>query len=90
MRPHVELVDEKDLIWHVAELPHGSGEAWQRNLNYDEEDGAASLLVEFRTDWRARRGPACRANRVVRAGGQNHDWRSRLSVRAATGARRAA
>ena len=51
MRPHVELVDEKDLIWHPAELPHGSGEARQRNLCYDEENGAASLLVEFVTDW---------------------------------------
>lgn len=51
MRPHVELVDEKDLLWHMAELPHGKGEARQRNLNYDEENGAASLLVEFQTDW---------------------------------------
>ena len=59
MRPHVELVDEKDLIWHMAELPHGNGEAYQRNLNYDEEDGAASLLVEFRTDWQ--RGPGLHA-----------------------------
>ena len=52
MRPHVELVDEKDLVWHPAELPHGSGEARQRNLCYDEENGAASLLVEFVSDWR--------------------------------------
>ena len=51
MRPHVELVDEKDLLWHPAEMPHGEGEARQRNLCYDEEDGAASLLVEFVTDW---------------------------------------
>ncbi len=51
MRPHVELVDENDLIWHPAELPHGAGEARQRNLCYDEENGAASLLVEFVTDW---------------------------------------
>ncbi len=51
MRPHVELVDEKDLLWHMAELPHGNGEARQRNLSYDEENGAASLLVEFLTDW---------------------------------------
>ncbi len=35
MRPHVELVDEQDLLWHVAELPHGNGEARQRNLCYD-------------------------------------------------------
>jgi len=51
MRPHVELIDEKDLLWHSAEMPHGEGEARQRNLCYDEEDGAASLLVEFVTDW---------------------------------------
>lgn len=51
MRPHVELVDEKDLIWHVAELPHGVGSARQRNLNYCEEKGEASLSVEFTTDW---------------------------------------
>jgi hypothetical protein len=51
MRPHVELIDEKDLIWHMAELPHGSGEARQRNLNYCEEKGEASLLVEFVSDW---------------------------------------
>ena len=51
MRPHVELVDEKDLLWHPAELPHGGGEARQRNLSYDEENGAASLMVEFLTDW---------------------------------------
>ena len=55
MRPHVELVDEKDLLWHVAELPHGRGEARQRNLCYDEENGAASLVVEFQADWH--RGP---------------------------------
>ena len=55
MRPHVELIDEKDLLWHVAELPRGQGEARQRNLSYDEENGAASLLVEFLSDWH--RGP---------------------------------
>ncbi len=59
MRPHVELVDEKDLLWHPAELPHGSGEARQRNLSYDEENGAASLTVEFLTDWH--RGPGLHA-----------------------------
>ncbi len=52
MRPHVELIDEKDLLWHPAELPHAQGEARQRNLSYDEEDGSASLKVEFLTDWR--------------------------------------
>jgi quercetin dioxygenase-like cupin family protein len=51
MRPHVELVDERDLLWHPAELPAGVGEARQRNLSYDEENGAASLKVEFTSDW---------------------------------------
>lgn len=51
MRPHVELIDEKDLIWHPAEFPHATGEARQRNLNYCEETGAASLSVEFTSDW---------------------------------------
>ncbi len=51
MRPHVEMIDENDLLWHVAELPNGNGEARQRNLSYDEEDGSASLQVEFVTDW---------------------------------------
>lgn len=51
MRPHVEIIDQKDLMRHRAELPHGSGEAYQCNLCYDEENGAASLKVEFTTDW---------------------------------------
>ena len=56
MRPHVELVDEVDLLWHVAELPHADGDARQRNLCYDEENGAASLKVEFLTDWQRTAG----------------------------------
>ncbi len=51
MRPHVELIDEKDLIWHMAEFPHATGDARQRNLNYCEEKGEASLSVEFTSDW---------------------------------------
>lgn len=51
MRPHVELIDEKDLIWHPAEFPHAAGDARQRHLCYDEENGAASLKVEFTGDW---------------------------------------
>lgn len=51
MRPHVELVDERDLIWHIAEFSHASGEALQQNLSYDEEDGSASLRVKFDSDW---------------------------------------
>ena len=51
MRPHVEIVDERDLIWHVAEFQHAVGTAEQRNLSYDEEDGSASLKVRFTSDW---------------------------------------
>ena len=56
MRPHVELIDEHDLLWHPAELPNAEGEAWQRNLSYDEEDGSASLKVRFATDWQREAG----------------------------------
>jgi len=59
MRPHVELIDENDLLWHRAEFPHAEGEARQRNLCYDEENGAASLSVEFPEAWR--RGPGLHA-----------------------------
>ncbi|MFV8819296.1 DUF4437 domain-containing protein [Haliea sp. E17] len=51
MRPHVEMIDEKDLIFHPAELMGATGTARQRNLSYDEEDGSASLKVHFDTDW---------------------------------------
>ena len=51
MRPHVELIDERDLIWHIAEFAHATGTAEQRNLSYDEEDGSASLKVRFTSDW---------------------------------------
>ncbi|MBX2857989.1 MAG: DUF4437 domain-containing protein [Cellvibrionaceae bacterium] len=51
MRPHVEFVHQDDLIWHMAELPHGQGEAKQQNLSYDEEVGSASLRVIFSSDW---------------------------------------
>jgi hypothetical protein len=51
MRPHVELIDEKDLIWHAAELPGSTGTALQRNLAYDEEDGSVSAKILFETDW---------------------------------------
>lgn len=51
MRPHVEIIDEKDLIWHPAEFVGAQGEARQRNLAYDEEDGSLSAKVRFDTDW---------------------------------------
>ncbi|MEV6773892.1 DUF4437 domain-containing protein [Nocardia sp. NPDC051030] len=51
MRPHVELIDETDLIWHLAEFQNATGTAEQRNLSYDEEDGSASLKVRFTSDW---------------------------------------
>ncbi len=51
MRPHVELIDEKDLIWHPAEFSDATGSARQKHLAYDEEDGSASLKVHFDTAW---------------------------------------
>lgn len=51
MRPHVEFIHEDDLLWHMAEFPHGQGDARQKNLCYDEEDGSASLRVDFTSDW---------------------------------------
>ncbi|HET8970737.1 MAG TPA: DUF4437 domain-containing protein, partial [Candidatus Nanopelagicales bacterium] len=55
MRPHVELINENDYIWHSAELPGGEGRASERRLSVDEEDGSSSLRVGFHTDWG--RGP---------------------------------
>ncbi len=55
MRPHVELIDEKDYVWHGAELIKGEGRASERRLSVDEEDGSSSLRVDFHTDWG--RGP---------------------------------
>jgi hypothetical protein len=51
MRPHVEIIDERDLIWHIAEFVDAQGRARQRNLAYDEEDGSVSAKVLFDTDW---------------------------------------
>lgn len=51
MRPHVELIHEDDYIQHMAELPSGEGKAIQRNLSVDEEDGSASLRIDFLSDF---------------------------------------
>ena len=51
MRPHVELIQETDLCWHMAELVKGDGKVAQRNLCYDEENGAASTKLRFDSDW---------------------------------------
>lgn len=51
MRPHVELIDENDYIWHTAELPHGTGTVRERRLATDEEDGSTSLSLSFDEDW---------------------------------------
>lgn len=56
MRPHVELIHEDDYIWHAAELPGSEGRASERRLSVDEEDGSASLRVEFHTRWGRGRG----------------------------------
>jgi hypothetical protein len=55
MRPHVEMIQESDYVWHVAEMPQGEGKAQQRNLSVDEEDGSSSLRVNFKSKWG--RGP---------------------------------
>ncbi|MBF6331163.1 DUF4437 domain-containing protein [Nocardia transvalensis] len=55
MRPHVELIHEDDYIWHGAELIGGEGRASERRLSVDEEDGSASLRIDFHTRWG--RGP---------------------------------
>ncbi|HEY0940229.1 MAG TPA: DUF4437 domain-containing protein [Steroidobacter sp.] len=51
MRPHVECIQEADLVWHEAELHKGNSAARQRNLSYDEENGAASTRVVFEKAW---------------------------------------
>lgn len=51
MRPHVELIQEADLCWHPAELPRGEGKASQRNLSFDEENGAGSTKLRFDSAW---------------------------------------
>ncbi|WP_169988641.1 DUF4437 domain-containing protein [Microbispora sp. H10836] len=55
MRPHVELIQEDDYVWHGAELVNGEGRASERRLSVDEEDGSSSLRIDFHTDWG--RGP---------------------------------
>lgn len=55
MRPHVETIQEKDYIWHRAELTGGEGRAVERRLSVDEEDGSSSLRIDFPTAWG--RGP---------------------------------
>lgn len=55
MRPHVELIQQDDYVWHAAELPRSEGRASERRLSVDEEDGSSSLRVGFETDWG--RGP---------------------------------
>jgi hypothetical protein len=51
MRPHVELIQEADYIFHPADFPKSEGKALQRQLSLDEEDGSASLRVDFPSDW---------------------------------------
>lgn len=51
MRPHVELIDVDDYIWHPSELMGAVGDARQRNLAYDEEDGSLSAVVRFDSPW---------------------------------------
>lgn len=52
MRAHVECIDERDYIAHLAEFVRAEGTAVQKNLSYDEEDGSCSAKVRFVSDWR--------------------------------------
>jgi uncharacterized cupin superfamily protein len=47
----VEIIDERDYLWHPSELIRGEGDARQRNLAYDEEDGSVSTSTWFVSDW---------------------------------------
>lgn len=58
MRPHVELIQQVDLCYHTPELPRGEGRVRQRNLSYDEENGAASTRLEFESGRSAHARPA--------------------------------
>jgi uncharacterized protein DUF4437 len=51
MRPHVELIHEADYIWHLGEFPGADGKARQQQLSLDEEDGSASLRVDFESSF---------------------------------------
>ena len=51
MRAHVEIIDQRDYIWHLAEFVHAQGTAKQKNLSYDEEDGSLSAKIVFTSDW---------------------------------------
>ena len=74
MRPHVELIQEADLIWHEAELPRGQGKgAKQKNLSVDEEDGSASMRVIFDKAWSRSLGGG--TYHAVHPGGRNHENR---------------
>ena len=45
------MINQADYIWHPADFVHHEGRAFQRNLSVDEEDGSASLRVDFETEW---------------------------------------
>jgi hypothetical protein len=50
VRPHVELILESDYIWHTTYATWFRGSARHKVLSADEEDGAATFLVEFEND----------------------------------------
>ena len=83
MRPHVELIQEDDYVWHAAELPGSEGRASERRLSVDEEDGSSSLRVDFHTDWG--RGPGIHhANTEYYVSRARSTTAARRSARAAT------
>ncbi len=49
---HAQLIRERRLVFHAAELPGGTGCARQRNLQVDEYTGKALTIVQFDTEWK--------------------------------------
>ena len=87
VRPHVELIQEDDYVWHAAELPGGEGRASERRLSVDEEDG--SVVAPHRLPHRLgpRPGHPPRQHRVLRRRGRDRlrrpeDRQGRLRLRA--------
>ncbi len=74
MRPHVEIIAEDDYVWHTSTLPGSTGEARERRLSTDEEDGSSSLRIDFDSDWsRAAGVPAADTEFFVLEGTMNYD-----------------
>lgn len=49
---NAQLIRERRLVFHAAEIPGGNGCARQRNLQVDEITGKALTVVQFDTQWK--------------------------------------